>query len=66
MLLQNFLQWTSFYILYKGNIDLFHHQLNPALLKPVNFNFISKLFTMSVAGVLYSMYFFHRLERSNK
>jgi hypothetical protein len=62
--IQNFLQWTSFYILYQGNIDLLHHQLNPALLKPVNFNFISKLFTMFVAGALYSMYFFNRLEKN--
>ena len=61
--IQNFLQWTSFYILYQGNIDLLHHQLNPAMPKPVNFNFISKLFTMFVAGSLYSMYFFHRLEK---
>ena len=61
--IQNFLQWTSFYILYQGNIDLLYHQLNPALPKPVNFNFISKLFTMFVAGALYSMYFFHRLEK---
>jgi hypothetical protein len=62
--IQNFLQWTSFYILYQGNIDLLHHQLNPALPKPVNFNFISKLFTMFVAGALYSIYFFNRLEKA--
>jgi hypothetical protein len=61
--IQNFLQWTSFYILYQGNIDLLYHQLNPALPKPVNFNFISKLFTMFVAGALYGLYFFHRLEK---
>ena len=64
--IQNFLQWTSFYILYKGDIDLLYHQLNPAMPKPVNFNFISKLFTMFVAGALYSVYFFHRIEKSNK
>ena len=62
--IQNFLQWTSFYILYQGNIDLLHHQLNPAIPKPVNFNFISKLFTMFVAGAIYSMYFFIRIEKS--
>jgi hypothetical protein len=61
--IQNFLQWTSFYILYQGDIDLLYHQLNPALPKPVNFNFISKLFTLFVAGALYSMYFFNRIER---
>jgi len=62
--IQNFLQWTSFYILYQGNIDLLYHKLNPAMPKPVNFNFISKLFTMFVAGSLYSMYFFNRLEKN--
>ncbi len=61
--IQNFLQWTSFYILYQGNIDLLHHQLNPALPKPVNFNFISKLFTTFVAGALYGMYFLRKLEK---
>jgi len=57
--LQNFLMWTSFYIMYGGNLDLLYHQLNPAMPKPVNFNFISKLFAMFFSGSLYGMYFLY-------
>jgi hypothetical protein len=61
--LQNFLMWTSFFIMYGGNLDMLYHQLNPAMPKPVNFNFISKLFSMFFAGALYGIYFFHRMLR---
>ncbi len=64
--LQNFLMWTSFFIMYGGNLDLLYHQLNPAMPKPVNFNFISKLFSMFFAGGLYGMYFFHRILKKNE
>jgi len=60
--LQNFLMWTSFYIIYGGNIDKLYHQLNPSMPRPVNFNFVSKIFTMLLAGALYGIYFFNRLE----
>lgn len=59
--LQNFLMWTSFYIIYGGNIDQLAHQLNPAMPRPVNFNFVSKVFGMLLAGALYGIYFFTRL-----
>ncbi|MGC8849632.1 MAG: hypothetical protein ACP5QI_04080 [Candidatus Bathyarchaeia archaeon] len=59
--LQNFLMWTSFFIMYGGNLDMLYHQLNPAMPKPVNFNFISKLFSMFFAGALYGIYYFHRM-----
>lgn len=59
--LQNFLMWTSFFIMYGGNLDLLYHQLNPAMPKPVNFNFISKLFSLFFAGALYGIYFFNRM-----
>lgn len=59
--LHNFLLWMSFYIIYQGNLDLLYHQVNPAMPKPVNFNFISKLFSLFFAGALYGAYFFHKL-----
>ncbi|MBS7658344.1 MAG: hypothetical protein QW476_01110 [Candidatus Bathyarchaeia archaeon] len=59
--LHNFLLWMSFYTIYQGNLDLLHHQINPAMPKPVNFNFISKIFSMFLAGSLYGLYFFHKL-----
>jgi len=62
----NFLLWMSFYIIYRGNLDLLCHQINPAMPKPVNFNFISKLFSMFFAGALYGMYFFHRVTKGLK
>ena len=64
--LQNFLMWTSFYIMYGGNLDLLYHQMNPAMLKPVNFNFVSKLFLMLFGGSLYGMYFFNRMMQGNE
>jgi hypothetical protein len=64
--LQNFLMWTSFYIMYGGNLDLLYHQLNPAMPKPVNFNFISKLFSMFFSGALYSIYFFTRILKDER
>lgn len=62
--IQNFLMWTSEFILTGGNvpIDLLNHQLNPAMLEPVNFTFISKFFSLLLAGSLYGLYFFHRLD----
>ncbi|WP_455364522.1 hypothetical protein [[Eubacterium] cellulosolvens] len=63
--LQNFFMWTSFYILYGGNIDQLCHQLNSSMPRPVNFNFVSKLFLMFLSGALYGMYFFNRIEKIN-
>lgn len=61
--IQNFFMWTSIYIKVGGDLDLLYHQLNPAMPKPVNFNFISKLFSMFFAGALYGIYFMNRLEK---
>ena len=60
--IQNLLMWMSFYIMYGGNLDLLYHQVNPAMPKPVNFNFISKLFWMFFVGALYTIYFFEKIE----
>lgn len=59
--LHNFLLWMSFYTIYQGNLDLLNHQINPAMPKPVNFNFISKIFSMFLAGSIYGFYFFHKI-----
>jgi len=63
--IQNFLMWTSFYILYGGDLDQLYHQVNPAMPQPVNFNFVSKLFAMLLVGALYGMYFLHRIENED-
>lgn len=59
---QNFLMWTSFYILNGGDLDRLSHQVNPSMPHPVNFNFVSKLFAMLLAGALYGMYLFKHVE----
>jgi hypothetical protein len=64
--LHNFLLWMSFYTIYQGNLDFLSHQVNPATMpKPVNFNFISKMFSMFLAGSLYGLYFFHKIQDEN-
>ena len=63
--LQNFLMWTSFFILYGGNIDQLYHQLNPAMPQPVNFNFVSKIFILLLSGSLYGMYFFNSIKKKD-
>jgi hypothetical protein len=62
--IQNFFMWTSFYIMYGGDLDKLYHQINPAMPKPVNFNFISKMFAMFFAGSLYGLHFFMRMEKA--
>jgi hypothetical protein len=61
--LQNFLMWTSFYILNQGkmSLDELSHQINSAMLSPVNFLFISKLFSLFLFSSLYGLYFFNRI-----
>jgi magnesium-transporting ATPase (P-type) len=59
--LQNFLLWTSFFILSNGNsLDEISHQVNPAI-NPVNYVFITKIFNFFLFSSLYGLYFFHRL-----
>jgi len=61
--IQNFLTWTSFYILNQGkmSLDELSHQLNPAMLNPINFLFISKIFSLFLFASLYALYFFYRM-----
>lgn len=65
--LQNFLMWTSFYVLTSGEIplDVLTHQVNPAMLGPVNFLFISKVFSLFLFSSLYGLYFFHRTMKTD-
>jgi hypothetical protein len=65
--LQNFLMWTSFYILNNGkmSLDELTHQVNPTMLNPVNFLFISKLFSLFLFSSLYCLYLFYRLLKSS-
>jgi len=65
--LQNFLMWTSFYILNGGkmSLDILSHQVNPAMISPVNFLFISKIFSLFLFSSLYGLYFFNRLINSS-
>jgi hypothetical protein len=63
----NFLLWMSFYTIYQGDLDLLAHQINPNTMpKPVNFNFISKIFSMFLAGSLYGLYFFHKILKESE
>lgn len=62
--IQNFLMWTSFFIKYGGDYDFLYHQINPSMPQPVNFLFVSKLFAMFLAGALYGIYFFARLDKN--
>jgi len=57
----------SFYTIYQGDLDLLAHQINPNTMpKPVNFNFISKIFSMFLAGSLYGLYFFHKILKESE
>ncbi len=62
--IQTFLVWISFYITYGGDLDMLYHKINPAMPKPVNFNFVSKLYAMFFSGSLYGIYYFLKLDKN--
>lgn len=64
--LHNFLLWNSFFILNNGKyIDEISNKVNPAMLGPVNYVFITKIYSLFLFSSLYGLYFFHRLINSS-
>jgi hypothetical protein len=59
----NFLMWTSAHIINPSlPLDSLNQQLNPTIVEPKNFVYVTKRDSLVFAISLYSMFFFHGLQ----
>jgi len=60
----NFLMWTSAHIINPNlPLDSLNQQLNPTIVEPKNFVYVTKKYSLVFAISLYSMFFFHENTR---
>jgi len=61
----NFLMWSSAHIINPNlPLDLLSQQLNPTIVEPKNFVYVTKRDSLVFAISLYSMFFFHENTRN--
>lgn len=63
----NLLMWTSLHIINPTSpLDFLYNKLNPSMLYPKNFTYVTKIDSLYVAIGIYSIYFFNQIMKGKK